>query len=165
MKTITLIGMMGSGKTSIGNLLSKRLNIPLVDIDSEIELNEGLKISDIFAQKGEEYFRTIEAETIKNTFSAQNLIISTGGGAFENLQTREFLLKNSTVIYLETSPETIFERIKNNNDRPLLKNNMTVEKITGIIQNREQNYKLAHHTILTDNKEPAKIVQGILGVL
>ncbi len=165
MKTITLIGMMGSGKTTLAKFLAQELNICAADIDAEIEANEGLKISEIFAQKGEPYFRKTEAETIKNIFTPEDLILATGGGAFEVPQTRELLLANSNVVYLETSPKVILERIKNNKDRPLLNNNMTIEKITEIIRTREKNYKLAHHKIMTDNKEPAQIAQEILGVL
>ena len=111
MRKITLIGMMGSGKTTIGKILSL------------------------------------------------------GGGTFENEQTRELLLKNSTVIYLETTPEEIFKRIQKTNNRPLLKNNMTIEKISEIIAKRKNNYNLAHHKILTDGKTPSKIAEEILGAL
>ena len=75
------------------------------------------------------------------------------------------MLKNSTVIYLKTSPNVILERIKNNTNRPLLKNQMTVEKIQSIILQRQKNYELANITILTDNKNTDKIVEEILGVI
>ena len=88
-----------------------------------------------------------------------------GGGAFENKDTRDFLLKNSNVIYLKTSPEIIFQRIKNNNERPLLCNNMSVKKIIEILSQREQNYETAQHTIITDNKTPDEIIKEITGVL
>lgn len=165
MKTIVLIGMMGSGKTTIGKLLGEKLTLRSIDIDVVIEQNEKRTISEIFQNEGEKYFRNIERETIKKIFTNKDLIISLGGGAFEDQLTQELLLKNSTVIYLKTSPNVILERIKNNTNRPLLKNQMTVEKIQSIILQRQKNYELANITILTDNKNTDKIVEEILGVI
>lgn len=165
MKTIVLIGMMGSGKTTIGKLLGEKLTLRSIDIDVIIEQNEKRTISEIFQNEGEKYFRNIERETIKKIFTNKDLIISLGGGAFEDQLTQELLLKNSTVIYLKTSPNVILERIKNNTNRPLLKNQMTVEKIQSIILQRQKNYELANITILTDNKNTDKIVDEILGVI
>lgn len=165
MKTIVLIGMMGSGKTTIGKLLGEKLTLRSIDIDVIIEQNEKRTVSEIFQNEGEKYFRNIERETIKKIFTNKDLIISLGGGAFEDQLTRELLLKNSTVIYLKTSPNVILERIKNNTNRPLLKNQMTVEKIQSIILQRQKNYELANITILTDNKNTDKIVEEILGVI
>lgn len=165
MKTIALIGMMGSGKTTIGKLLGEKLTLRSIDIDVIIEQNEKRTVSEIFQNEGEKYFRNIERETIKKIFTNKDLIISLGGGAFEDQLTQELLLKNSTVIYLKTSPNVILERIKNNTNRPLLKNQMTVEKIQSIILQREKNYELANITILTDNKNTDKIVEEILGVI
>lgn len=165
MKTIVLIGMMGSGKTTVGKLLGEKLTLRSIDIDVIIEQNEKRTVSEIFQNEGEKYFRNIERETIKKNFTNKDLIISLGGGAFEDQLTQELLLKNSTVIYLKTSPNVILERIKNNTNRPLLKNQMTVEKIQSIILQRQKNYELANITILTDNKNTDKIVEEILGVI
>lgn len=165
MKTIVLIGMMGSGKTTIGKLLGEKLTLRSIDIDVIIEQNEKRTVSEIFQNEGEKYFRNIERETIKKNFTNKDLIISLGGGAFEDQLTQELLLKNSIVIYLKTSPNVILERIKNNTNRPLLKNQMTVEKIQSIILQRQKNYELANITILTDNKNTDKIVEEILGVI
>lgn len=165
MKTIVLIGMMGSGKTTIGKLLGEKLTLRSIDIDVIIEQNEKRTVSEIFQNEGEKYFRNIERETIKKNFTNKDLIISLGGGAFEDQLTQGLLLKNSTVIYLKTSPNVILERIKHNTNRPLLKNQMTVEKIQSIILQRQKNYELANITILTDNKNTDKIVEEILGVI
>ena len=164
MKTIVLIGMMGSGKTTIGKLLGEKLTLRSIDIDVIIEQNEKRTVSEIFQNEGEKYFRNIERETIKKNFTNKDLIISLGGGAFEDQLTQELLLKNSTVIYLKTSPNVILERIKNNTNRPLLKNQMTVEKIQSIILQRQKNYELANITILTDNKNTDKIVEEIASI-
>ena len=165
MKTIVLTGMMGSGKTTIAKLLSEKLNFKYTDIDFLIEEKENMKISEIFAQKGENYFRKFEQEIILSSFITGNTIISLGGGAVENPETRKFLLNNSTVIYLKTSPETIYERIKNNTTRPLLCGKMSVEKIDEILRIREKNYESASIIINTNNKTPNRIVEEITGAL
>lgn len=166
MKKITLIGMMGSGKTTIGKILSEKTGFSAIDLDDFIENKENESISEIFKTKGEQYFRAVEANTIKElTQTTSSQILSLGGGAFENVQTRELLLNNSVVIYLETTPVEILNRIQKTNNRPLLKNNMTIEKINEIITKRKDNYNLAHHKILTDGKTPSKIAEEILGAL
>lgn len=165
MKTITLIGMMGSGKTTVAACLSSLLKLPVVDTDKEIELVENRSISDIFIENGESYFRKLEKNIIKTFLKAEPKILSIGGGAFEDFETRQLLLQNSTVIYLETSAQNIYERIKNDKTRPLLKNNMTVEKIEEIISSRCINYKKAHFIITTDNKDIEQIANEITGVI
>ena len=165
MKTIVLTGMMGAGKTTLAEVLAQKLNIKYIDIDTLIESNEGKKIADIFTQNGETYFRKIEKETIKQITTPTDLVISLGGGALENKDTRDLLLTQTTVIYLKTSPEIIFERIKNNTSRPLLCGNMSVEKIKEILEKREVNYQSATLTITTDNKTPEQIADEITGVL
>ncbi len=147
MKTITLIGMMGSGKSTIGKLLADKIKAGFVDVDYEIVQNTQMSISDIFSKYGEKYFRELEANTIKSVFQEEGLVISLGGGAFENVETRNYLMEFSNVIYLKTSSDVIFERINY------------------IINEREKNYELAKFIISTDNKEPEQIVDEILGVL
>ena len=162
MKTIVLTGMSGSGKSTAGKILSGKTGMKFVDIDEQIILNEKKSINEIFAQNGENYFREIEAKVIKNIFSPENLVISLGGGAFENEKTRNFLLENSVVIYLKTSPETVLDRLKNANDRPLLNNNMNFERIENLLNFRKNNYELAHFTVITDNKNVEEIAGEIL---
>lgn len=165
MKTIVLTGMPGSGKTIIGKLLSIKFNLEFTDIDSYIELNEKTTITKIFQLKGEKYFRKLEQKTIKSIFKPEDKIISLGGGAFENTQTREFLNKNALTVYLKTTPEIIFDRIQNDTTRPLLCGNMSIEKIKEIIKLREKNYESAHITISTDNKTSEEIIEEITGVI
>lgn len=161
MKTIVLTGMSGSGKSTVGKLLSEELNSKFVDIDEQITLKENKSINEIFAQNGEQYFRKLEVQIISELFENKNLIISLGGGAFENEQTRNFLLKNSIVFYLKTSEKIIYERLKNTSDRPLLIN-MTLERIKSLLNLRKNNYELAHFTILTDNKSTEEIGSEII---
>lgn len=160
--SIVLVGMPGSGKTTVGKLLAEKIGAVFFDIDSLIEKSESMSITEIFKAKGETYFRKIEADMIKNIPSA-NTVVSLGGGAFENADSRDFLLSgNSTVIYLKASPQTIYNRIKNDMTRPLLAGNMSIETIQSMLNIREKNYKLAHYTVLTDNKSADEIVNEIL---
>jgi len=164
-RNITLIGMMGSGKTTIAKELAKSLSeFKLVDIDAEIEKSSGRKISEIFLKYGESYFRELECAKIKFYTQLDNQIISAGGGAFENPDNRKFFLENSMVIFLKASAETIYDRIKAESHRPLLKKNFSLEKIQHILSLREKNYEKAHFVIDTNGKTPYNIVEEILGV-
>ena len=162
MKTIVLTGMSGSGKSVLGKFLSQKLKLDFVDIDEKIVCNEKKSINDIFAQNGERYFRDLEVQTIKNVFAPEDMLISLGGGAFENENIRNFLLQNSTVIYLKTSSANILDRLKNATDRPLLNNNMNIERIEKLLNSRKNNYGLAHFTVITDNKNVEQIGSEIL---
>ena len=165
-KNIILIGMMGSGKTTVGAALAEKLtDFQYIDIDSEIEKSTQKKISEIFLKHGEPYFRMLETEKIKKFCIGENKIISAGGGAFENEDNRKIMLSNGHVIYLKATPDEIYNRIKNEVHRPLLKKHFSLEKIEFIMKNREKNYKKAHFTIDTTGKTPYNIVEEIIGVL
>ena len=154
-KLITLIGMMGSGKTSCGRVLADKLGISFIDIDSIIETKESLKISEIFKKFGEKYFRSIEEKVIYvkiNEHLKQNVkaIISLGGGGFESKKTRKLLLNNSTVIWLNTDIKDISKRIGNAFNRPMIKGD--VEKNIKILLNKRiKNYQKSHLKINTDD--------------
>ncbi len=165
-RNIILIGMMGSGKTTVSKELSKELpHYTLIDIDSEIEKSTQKKISDIFLKHGEPFFRMLEADKIKKFCSNNMQVISAGGGAFENEQNRKIMLENGVVIYLKATAREIYDRIKNETHRPLLKRNFSLEKIETIMKNREKNYLKANYTIDTTGKTPYNIVKEILGVI
>ena len=134
---IALIGMMGSGKTTVAEELHKLLpDYALVDIDKEIEKGSGRKIPELFLKFGEAHFRALESEKIKKFADNKEQIIALGGGAFENDNNRRILLKNCTVIYLKASAQEIYNRIKNEFHRPLLRKNFSVERIDEIMKKR-----------------------------
>lgn len=163
---IILIGMMGSGKTTVGKELSTILtDFRYIDIDAEIEKSTQKKISEIFLRHGEPFFRMLESEKIKKFCKEKNYIISAGGGAFESEENRKIMLETSSVIYLNATPEEIYERIKQENHRPLLRKNFSVEKISSIMKLREKNYRKADITIDTTGKTPQLIAEEIIGVL
>ena len=152
---ITLIGMMGSGKTSCGIILAKKLDVSFIDIDSIIELEEKLKINEIFDRFGEEYFRSIEEkltflkirECLKQNIKA---IISLGGGGFESKKTRKFLLNNSKVIWLDTDIKILSKRVGNSFNRPMIKGNVETN-LKMLLDKRIKNYQKSHLKINTDN--------------
>jgi len=165
MKTITLTGMMGSGKTSAGRILAKQTGAALFEPDVLIERQEKCTINEIFENKGEEYFRNLESKIILNNIKPENQIAALGGGAFEDENIRKFLLEHTCVFYLKTSPEVIYERIKTDLTRPLLKNKMTIETISNILNKRVKNYECSHYTIVTDNKSLVDIAAEITGIM
>ena len=169
-RLITLIGMMGSGKTSCGSVLAKKLGVSFVDIDSIIELEENLEISEIFKKFGEEYFRTIEEKVIfskVNEYLRQNVkaIISLGGGGFESKKTREFLLNNSKVIWLNSDIKVLSKRVGDAFNRPMIKGNVE-RNIEMLLNKRIKNYQKSHLKINTENLSINdlcnKILKGIL---
>ena len=162
---ISLIGMMGSGKTCIGELLAKILNMSFVDTDEQIIKSEKTSINQIFAQKGETYFREIETATLKNVLNFNNQIISTGGGIIKSDENLSLLKEKSVVFYLKASPDILFERIKNNKERPLLNVENMKDKIKTILQERISQYEKAQYIIVTDDKSPIEIANEIIGII
>ena len=168
-KLITLVGMMGSGKTTCGSELAKKLGISFLDIDTIIELEENLKISEIFKKFGEEYFRLIEEKVIflkVSEYLRQNVkaIISLGGGGFESEKTREFLLNNSKVIWLNSDIKVLSKRVGKAFNRPMIEGNVE-NNIEMLLNKRIKNYQKSHLKINTDNLSINnlcdKIIQGI----
>ncbi len=162
---IVLTGMMGAGKSTVGEILSKRLGYDFVDLDKEIEKKENMSVSNIFNEFGENYFRKLETEMVLEFSNLKNTVISLGGGTFENETSRNVLKKNGIVIYLKSTPMCLFERIKSEIHRPLLHKNFSVETIAFILKKRAANYEKAQYIIDTCNKSSDEVVKKILGVL
>jgi len=162
MKSIALIGLMGSGKSTIGAILANKLNLKFVDIDAQIEAKVGTTITEIFAQKGEDFFRQIESEVLYDFAKTEGRIISTGGGAVQNENNLKTLQNNCITIYLKTSPEVLFERVKNDNTRPLLHNENPLEILRELFKKREANYQKAAIIVVTDGKTTDEIVKEII---
>ncbi len=160
-KHIILVGFMGSGKSVIGKVLSRKANIKLIDIDKEIEEIEGIKITEIFKNKGEEYFRNLETEIITKLITRGEVgIISTGGGL--PVKNEDLLVKEKCVIYLKASVDTIYGRIKNNKSRPLISGTNPKNTIEVLMNERESIYsRVSNYTVETDNKTVDEVCEEI----
>lgn len=160
---ILLIGFMGTGKTSVSLKLSELLNMKLIDTDGYIEKKENKSISEIFETNGEEFFRKCESETLIELSKEKNLLISCGGGIIVKEENIPIMKKQGKVVLLKATPESIYERVKNDNTRPLLNNNMTIEYISNLMESRKEKYlKAADIIIDTDNKSIKEICQEII---
>lgn len=159
---IALIGMMGSGKTTIAKQLAKELNFKLLELDEIFEKQEGLSISKYFKVFGEENFRKIESKILQNALLKEKIVISTGGGVILKEANRNLLFnENILTIYLETDVENIYNRIKNNQTRPLLKVENPKKEIEKLLNNRKEYYIQAKHKINTNNKTIEDIIEEI----
>jgi len=165
MKNIVLTGFMGTGKTAVGKELARSLDVPLIDIDSEIENSERMTIQDIFKQHGEAVFREIETRKIKETAQRKNIIISTGGGAVLKDENMHALRRSGIIICLTASPETILQRVSNNNERPLLQGENPLRKIEELLHVRQPFYDKADIIIDTENRTPLQIAEEIIECL
>ncbi|MCK9582448.1 MAG: shikimate kinase [Endomicrobiales bacterium] len=164
-KNIVLTGFMGSGKSVIGKLLAEKIGFTYFDVDKNIELENALSITEIFAQKGEPYFRGLEAQMIKRASTMEKLVISCGGGVVLRAENMDALESTGVVVYLRAKPETIFERIKNDTNRPLLKVADPLSKIKELLNLREQYYTRCSFSIDTDYLSPNEIVKHITDML
>ena len=162
---IILIGMPASGKSTIGKLLSEKLtNYTLIDTDSLIERTNGMSISKIFEKFSEDYFRKLEYDTIKLICTqGKNKIISIGGGAFENPDTRSTLLKFGKVFYLKSDLDVLYYRVSKDSTRPLLNNENPRLALENLLKKREENFLKAHFVIDTSSMNIDEITDFILG--
>ncbi len=155
--------MMGSGKSSIGRILSKKLNFTFIDIDQKIEENENSKISEIFTKHGENYFRKIEEKISLKFISSEHSVISLGGGGFINASIRKMCKKNCLSFWLDWKNETIIKRIYKSKKRPLVIN-LTKSQIDDLIKERSKFYSLSNHRINCDKLDKFEIINKILNI-
>jgi shikimate kinase len=166
---IYLAGFMTSGKSTIGPILANVLGWNYHDLDSEIERREKVKIVDIFEQKGEEYFRSVESRTLKDLSEKNNIVISLGGGTIAGEENLKLMKMTGKIIFLDISPEEVYQRIKNKTDRPLLKDLVVsngskeefIERINKLLSEREPYYSQADIKINTDGTNLGKTVDLI----
>ena len=160
---IVFLGMMGSGKTSIGSLLSKKINLNFFDIDHLIEKELKMKIPDIFEIKGERFFRELEEKITLKTLKKNNIIISLGGGAFINKKIRKEILSNHVSFWLKWDSKVLIERIKNSIKRPMAikaTNNELIE----LIKKRSNTYSEAMYRVNCNNLTKSQIINKILNL-
>ena len=132
------------------------------DTDSVIEKTQGMKISEIFENYSEDYFRVLEHDTIKMVCQGNKKIVSIGGGAFENPSNRAILLGFGKVFYLKSDLDILYNRISEDKTRPLLQKEIPRKILEGLLLKREENYKKAHYTIDTEELNKDDIVRYII---
>ncbi len=162
-ENIVFLGMMGSGKSSIGSLVSKKLNIDFIDIDNEIEKQTGTSISKIFENKGEKYFREIEEIVTLKILKKNNTVISLGGGAFINNKIKREILDNHISFWLKWDIKTLVGRIKDSKKRPIA-HKSTINEIEELIKKRSIIYSKAMYKINCENLTKSEIVRKIIKI-
>ena len=159
-ENLVFLGMMGSGKSSIGSLVSKNLKIDFIDVDNEIEKKTGLKVSKIFEKEGEKYFRQIEeVETLKY-LKNKKTVISRGGGAFLNNKIKKEVLNNHISFWLNWDIKTLIDRIKDSRKRPIA-NKSSISEIEDLIKKRSIIYSKAMYKIDCENLTKNEITKNI----
>lgn len=160
-KNIILVGFMGSGKTAVGQALAKDLGWKYVDSDDVIEARQNKLISLIFDEDGEEYFRRIEEEVLEEICRSQKQVIATGGGAVTRPKNRENFKKNGVTVYLYTDKDVIWQRVKDQNHRPLLNVDDPQARIKELLEKREKFYRQADIIIDTSHLTVDEVVGAI----
>ena len=162
-ENILLIGFMGTGKTSVSKVLKELTKLPEIDMDKYIVEKENKSIADIFKDSGEDYFRKVETECLKEILDNQGVIVSCGGGVVVKDENVSYMKDKGTIVLLTAKPETVYNRVKDCKDRPILNNNMNVEFIEGLMEKRRERYlSVADIIIETDNKSIREIAKEIL---
>lgn len=156
---------MGTGKSVVGKLLAKKLNIDFVELDKMIEIREKMPIKDIFEKKGEPYFRQVEKEVVKEVSLRKNIVISAGGGSIVDEENFRNLKNSGTIICLKASPETIIKRTKGLKTRPLLNVPDPKKRIEELLGQRESYYNRADFSINTDSLNIEQATEEIIKIL
>lgn len=138
---IAIIGFMGTGKTTVSSALSKITGLKEIDVDAYIVEKAKMSISEIFEKYGEEYFRNLETESLREIANNKNQIISCGGGAVLKDENVDILKNSGTIVLLTATPETIFDRVKDHTHRPILNNDMSLSHVKSLMEKREPRYQ------------------------
>ncbi len=162
MMNIVLTGFMGTGKTAVGRELARLSGMRFIDIDQEIEREEGMSITEIFSQKGEAYFRDLETAAIRKFSDLDGIVLSTGGGAVLREENLSLLRRQGRIFCLTAHPETILARTGHSEERPLLAGEDRYERIRGLLAARQSRYETAGTMIDTENRTPLQIAEAIL---
>lgn len=164
-RSIALVGMPGSGKSSIGRRLGPQLGLPFVDADAEIEAAADMSIPDMFAKHGEAYFRAGEARVIARLLEEGPSVIATGGGALLNAGTRALIRERAVSIWLKADVSVLFRRVRRKSDRPLLQGQDPEQKLKELLAQREPIYA-GSDIIITSREGPHEsVVEAIIEAL
>ncbi len=162
---IYLIGMMGSGKSTVGKILSKKMDIPFLDLDHYIEVKNNKSITDIFKENGEPHFRELETEALFH-IEKSNVLVACGGGIILDKENRQKLQSTGKVVFLQASISQLAERLQAVIDRPLLQEKGVEEELDKIWNERNKFYLgTAHITVNTDRQTPEEISEDIIKLI
>ena len=163
MKNIFLIGYMGTGKSTVAANMATEYGMEVMEMDEMIVCRENMSISDIFTKHGEEYFRDAESNLLQEICLRENNVVSCGGGVVLRRQNVEDMRNSGTIVLLSAKPETILERVKDDNSRPLLAGNKTVAFVSEMMEKRREKYEGAADIIIqTDDKAVVNICEEII---
>ena len=161
-RPIVLVGLMGVGKSTVGRRLAKRMRLPFVDADHEIELAAGMTIAEIFERFGEPYFRDGERRVIARLMDGRPKVIATGGGAFINAETRSLILAESTAVWLRANPDVLADRVRRRDTRPLLRGRDARAVLVDLATARDPIYALAPIHVFSHRTPHEATVAAIL---
>ena len=165
-ENIFLIGFMGAGKSTVARAMKNHYGMRLIEMDEQIEYQEKMSVPKIFEVHGEPYFRKLETDLLEGLSSQENTVVSCGGGVPMRACNVEAMRKSGKVIYLRTSPQQIYERVKTSHNRPLLEGNMNVEYISKLLSQRLPKYlEAADAVVSTDGKRVEDICKEIIGLI
>lgn len=155
---IVIVGYMGTGKSTIAESIRRKTKMQMIDMDQEIVKREGRAISEIFESEGEEYFRDLETNLLKELQERDNIIVSCGGGIVLRDENIKEMKKVGTVVLLTVSPETIYRRVMNNKKRPLLNGKMNLEYIKNMMESRKAQYEKAAQVIVVGDGKTVRMI-------
>jgi len=162
-ENIYLIGFMGSGKSTVSACMHSRYGMKQLEMDQKIEEEEGMRISEIFAEKGEEYFRDLETGLLDRLQEQNHVVVSCGGGTAMRACNVQKMRENGKIVLLLAAPETIYGRVRNSHDRPLLEGNMNVDYIRSLMEARRPKYEAAaDFAVVTDGRSAEEICREIM---
>jgi len=164
-RPVVLVGMMGAGKTTVGRRLAARLGRRFVDSDAEIEKAAGMSIEDIFSRHGEAEFRAGEARVIARVLKQKNIVLGTGGGAFNDAATRDVVGEAGVSVWIKADFEVLFARVSRRSNRPLLKTGNPRETLKALMDQRYPIYALADVTVTSRDVPHEQVVDDIVGAL
>ena len=164
-KNIIITGFMGSGKSIVAEELARKLGMEFIDMDQIIEERQEMSISDVFAIKGEKYFREQENKLVKELSQDKNMVIATGGGTFLFPDNVRILSRAGEIVCLFADSQTIYKRVKRKNIRPLLKGDNVLNKINHLLEERKKIYNNIKWKIDTTNFTVQEVVDKIINLL
>ena len=162
---IVLVGFMGTGKSTVGRVIAQKLGFHFIDTDDMIEQTSKAKISDIFAEHGEDYFRDLESQAVKSVALMKNQVVATGGGVVLRSSNIDLLRTGGPIFCLNATPKAIWDRVRSSRSRPLLRGPEPLKKIETLLDKRAPYYALADHQIETTGVSVDRVADEIISYI